>query len=411
MPKNAFFDKFISKIDSMDPRSIQSYITLLSRERGFLETVFNSIHEGIIVVDSKLKIRYHNAAAKEVLGLPDELSTLKISSVIKGIDWESMRDSQNGTSKALRQELEILYPTRRIVQLYAVPHNPDSDHFTIIVNDITETFDRINNEAQSERTQLISVLAAGVAHEIGNPLNSLYLHLQLFQRMLNKESLEITEARELVAEAKKEVERLDSIIHQFLHALRPSKPAFELISMKELILDSLRFMHHEIENRAVKVSFFSSDAMPKVNADPAQLKQAFYNLMNNSIQSMPQGGTININCNADEDSLKLEIADSGCGIQPENITKIFKPHFTTKSTGNGLGLMIVERILREHGAKLSVDSTPGKGTVFTITFPLPGRRIRVLQAPPPEASLGMLPEPAADGSDTTENRQEQRNDE
>ena len=397
MPRNEFFNKFVSKLDAMDSASINSYIHLLSREHGFLESVFNSIMEGIVVIDRSFKLIYHNAVAKEMFGIPDDFEHIRISHLVRGISWAELVSPDKERSRSACHEVEILYPKRRILKFY-VASRPDSEQefATLIFNDITDTYDRMNSAAESERTQLVSMLAAEVAHEIGNPLNSLYLNLQLFQRMLAKGELDKESAAEMIGESRKEVERLDSIIHQFLQALRPSKPNMRVLDIKNVMLESLTFMRHEIEGRGITVNCLWSDALPKIRGDADQLKQAFYNLIKNAVQAMPQGGSLTVSCSSDDRSVFVEIADKGRGIRQEDAAQLFKPFFTTKEKGNGLGLMVVERVVREHGGRLSFESKVGEGTKFTIALPRMGARIRVLPPPPDAPKAGVLPEPDED---------------
>jgi signal transduction histidine kinase len=342
-----------------------------------------------VVIDRKLRIVYHNATAKEMLGLPDDLSNLRVSNFLRGVDWRAIlnQDLDEWSKLVARQEIEIVYPTRRIIQFYLVPHGDSAETASLILNDVTESRERAASEAENERSQLVSTLAAGVAHEIGNPLNSLYLSLQLLQRNIAKDAFEKDDALSTLSEAKKEVERLDSIINQFLRALRPAKPNLVDLDLKELLVEALNFMRHEIEAREIKASCVWPEAVPRILGDPQQLKQAFYNLMKNAIQAMNNGGSLTISCDYDDESVNLRFSDSGSGIKPEDLSRIFKPYYTTKSSGTGLGLMIVDRIVRDHGAKLSVESVLGKGSVFTIKFPRTGRRVRFLQEPKPAAAL------------------------
>jgi signal transduction histidine kinase len=369
----------------MDSSNIQAYILRLFKEKGLLETVFNAIHEGVIVIDRKLKIRYFNSAAKNLLGLPEDVSKLRISQLLRDVDWRKiLLEDLDEWYKLSRQEIEILYPTKRIVQFYLVPHRDGGDFATVILRDVTEMREKELSELESEKLQAISLLAAGVAHEIGNPLNSLSLHLQLLQRRLNDEQIDREEAMELIGVAKEEVERLDAIITQFLSAVRPARPRMESIDIKEVIVESLNFMRHEIENRNVEVKCSWPEALPEIAGDSSQLKQAFYNLLKNALQAMPEGGSIDIRCSYDDLSVELSIGDTGKGISPEDMNKIFEPYYTSKEKGSGIGLMIVDRIAREHGAELSVDSASDKGAVFTIRFPRKNRRMRVLSEPKDE---------------------------
>lgn len=382
MSVSRFQERIIPKIDTLDAKSIHSVIQHLAREHGFLETVFNSIQEAVLVVDKDEKILYHNPAAKSILGLPDELERLVISKLLKDVNWGSILPHEKGVSrKMLRQEIEISYPRRRILQVYVSPMDKTPDLYIVILTDITATLDRAATNAESERSQIVSMLAAGVAHEIGNPLNSLYLHLQFLQRLVSNESSS-EEIMETLGDARKEVERLDSIITQFLRALRPGKPNLQPLDLKDLVLDALRFMKHELDSQKIVLRFFWDNGVPRILGDHDQLKQAIYNLVKNAYQSMRQGGELNISCSANHEFVSLSIADTGSGIKKEDLSKIFTPYFTTKGTGTGLGLMIVDRIVREHGASLAVDSKLGKGTTFTISFPLFDRQPKGL--PPPE---------------------------
>jgi len=321
-----------------------------------------------------------------MLGIPDDTSHLTVDKLLKGANWDVILPAgkERSAAKVLRQELEIFYPARRIVQIYALPmdESDDEPRFIVFLNDITSTVDKAHSDAESERSRLISMLAAGVAHEIGNPLNSLYLHLQFLQRLAGRDELDRDSIKEELDESRKEVERLDSIITQFLHALRPGKPEFQTVDLKTLVLESLNFMRHEITAREVKVEFTWADDIPLVDGDSGQLKQAFYNLVRNALQSMPNGGRLGIRCSAGEEFVSLAVSDNGAGIKKENLSKIFEAYFTTKRTGTGLGLMIVERIVREHGGSLAVDSEDGSGATFTISLPRRERRVKVL--PPPE---------------------------
>ena len=375
-------DRLIERLDVMDSNSVQAYILHLYREKGFLETIFNAVREGILVIDRRLRIKYHNQAAREILGLPEDLNKVRISQFLRDVDWRRiLQEDEVKWDRITRQEVEIIYPRRRIVQFYLVPHGNDDKNngiATVILNDVTESRRRTLDEIETEKSSLVSMLAAGVAHEIGNPLNSLYLHLQLLQRELAGKNFKKKEAAELVDTAKSEVERLDTIIHQFLHAIRPGRPEMRMLDLKEVIVETLTFMRREIEDRGIAVKCSWPEVLPPVNGDANQLKQAFYNILKNALQAMPHGGSIEIECSFDAELVTLSFADSGSGIRAEDINQVFEPFRTTKKEGSGLGLMIVERIIREHGAELAVESEVGRGTKFIIRFSRNGRRFRLL---------------------------------
>ena len=246
----------------------------------------------------------------------------------------------------------------------------------MILRDVTESRKRTLDALEQQTAQAVSMLAAGVAHEIGNPLNSLYLNLQLLEK---PESLAPGEAAEMIRDCKHEVERLDNILASFLAAIRPGKPKFEPVDLHQLVLETLTFMHRELDSRRITVDCqWPEDLLPRISGDPQQLKQAFFNIIKNALQAMTAGGSLLIAARREDDVLHLSFTDRGSGMTKEQLGDMFTPFKTSKATGNGLGMMIIQRVCREHGAEFGVNSKPEEGTTVSIRFPLGGRRIRVL---------------------------------
>ena len=386
MSNNSFFDKIIGKLDPADQDNIQAYVQRMARERGFIETVFNTINEGIIVIDGQLRISYLNHGARNLLGLPQDVEGEFISKFLKELDWNDMRDADGDWVKTSRREFEVLYPVRRMLLSYIVPFeaaDSKGNSATLILHDVTESRERTREIIESEKMEMISLLAAGVAHEVGNPLNSLNIHLQLLKRLMDSsgDSPSTSEALELIDVANSEIERLDKIINQFLQALRHKPPNLMRCDLKSTLVACLTLLKQDIENKSVNVNCEWGNSLPTIMGDETQLKQAFFNLIKNAIQAMPNGGTLDVKCDYDDNSVKLEFIDSGVGIPIDSIGNVTDPYFTSKEDGNGLGLMVVERIVRAHGAELEIESVPDEGTTFTIIFPRSTKKIRLLQAP------------------------------
>ncbi|NOY81973.1 MAG: PAS domain-containing protein [Kiritimatiellaeota bacterium] len=382
-------ERLADRLDELDSSSVQAYILRLVKEKGFLETVFNSIREGVLVIDQTLVIRYANEACRQLLGLHEEFVGRRIDRFLREVDWPGlMQADPEQWQRISLQEIEVFYPVHRYLSFYLVPLPSSSGNeirlAALILRDVTAAREVTEKTVESRRIEAITALAAGVAHEIGNPLNSLTIHLQLLRRAIkrSKDADLAAEGEELLDVALQEVRRLDSIVHNFLRAVRPAAPSLERVSIERVLTESLEFMRHEIEDRNVLVQASWPDNLPRILADPAQLKQAFYNLIKNAIQAMSEGGVLRIVCEEQRDFLAVRFADTGKGISAKDMSRVMDPYFSTRGDGTGLGLLIVERIVRSHGGELAIDSRPGEGVVVTVRLPLRQRQLRLLAAPP-----------------------------
>jgi two-component system, sporulation sensor kinase E len=384
-------EKLIDRLDKLDAGSVQTQFLRLAGEKGLLETIFHAIQEGLIVLDGKGRISYANRAAENMLGF--NLATAQgtaIARYIPDIEWSQiLKLDEQEWSRLISREIEINYPKHRFVDFYVVPLaavNEKERGAVMILRDITRERHKESINIESERLNAITLLAAGVAHEIGNPLNSLTIHLQLLNREL-KHLAENDRApmQELVEVAQREVERLDQIITQFLRALRPSQPQLEARQLGDVLNETLSFLRQEIKDRDVLAEVEAAEDLPTTRIDANQMKQAFFNIIRNAIQVMPNGGLLKITLGFNDRFVFISFKDTGPGIPAGDLGTIFEPYFTTKSEGSGLGLMIVQRIVRDHGGELEIHSEPDAGTTFTIYLPREEARIRLLKAPKSEA--------------------------
>lgn len=385
--KSAFLDKLLDRLDRIDPGNLQNHFLRLANEKGLMETIFHAIQEGLIVVDSHGRISYANRAAETLLGLHrDSAEGQLLGRYLRDVDWEQILELDEGEwAQMVSREIEITYPRHRFLSFYVVPLqavDAHADGAVVILRDVTRDREDQASMLESERLSAVMLLAAGVAHEIGNPLNSLTIHLQLMERELGEVDEPLRgHLTELVRVSRQEVARLDQIINQFLRAVRPAPPAFERASLVHVLEDTLAFLDPEIRDRDVLVEVDHPPGLPDVTIDPAQIKQVFFNIIRNAVQAMSGGGLLTIRMFNNERFAAATFTDTGPGIAPESIGHLFEPYHTTKEGGTGLGLMIVQRIVRDHGGEVEVRSEPGAGTTVSIFLPLDERRIRMLQAP------------------------------
>jgi signal transduction histidine kinase len=410
--KAGFLEKLIERLGRIGPEEVQNYFLRLAQEKGFLETVFNAIHEGIIVTDSNGRVTYLNDAACKLFGLEaaDAIGK-RLDERVRGLDWGSLTKSGGPLSR----DMEIFYPENRFINFYIVPllieHReavagvadsgsvaPKRDDrgssgsttptavagqvgHVMILRDITESRRTAQQAIESERLNALTLLAAGVAHEIGNPLNSLHIHLQLMERRAQElDHNAKAELQHSIDVARSEVQRLDSIVTQFLRAIRPSQPRLHPENLNTIIEEAVRFFTPEIQDRDIVVEQELRADLPLLQLDREQMKQAFYNVIKNSLEAMRRRGALRIRTDLDDTHVIISFTDSGGGMSAENLGRVFEPYFTTKPSGTGLGLLIVRRIVREHGGELSIESSQGKGLTLAIRLPYVEKRVRMLEA-------------------------------
>ena len=409
--KSSFIEKVLGRIDALNPENLQSFVERLVRDRSFLETLFDTIEDGVLVADPDGRVTYLNASATRLTGF-DESAAMEqpVERLLPELDWASLQAAdQEGGQSVVRREFELDYPRKRFIRLYAAPLDGEAKGSTgmaLILHDATEAREQTHEAVESERIQALTLLAASVAHELGNPLNALSIHLQLMEREIRKlgqpaagveERLakregDPDEVRDIAAKlekyidvAKGEVNRLDYIVTQFLQAIRPSRPKLKKSSLNDTVEETIELLRPEFDNRGQAIKLEFAKALPLAVFDAAQIKQSLINLIKNSMHAMSTGGELTIKTGEAGGGVWVSLTDTGGGIPKEQIKRIFEPYYTTKEKGSGLGLMIVQRIVRDHDGRLELMSHGGKGTTFRIWLPQEERRQHLLETVAGEA--------------------------
>jgi len=250
----------------------------------------------------------------------------------------------------------------------------------IIVDDITERMELESQLSQAEKMSSIGLLAAGVAHEVNTPLAVISSYAQLLSKHINGD----TRLADLTDKITRQTFRASEIVNNLLNFSRTSATEFSDVNINRVIAETLTLLEHQFKTSRIKVETGFYQELPLIHGNAGKLQQVFLNLFVNAKDAMAgSGGTLRITT-ANGTGVQITISDTGTGIAPEHINKIYDPFFTTKispregqSRGTGLGLSVTYGIIQEHAGKIQVESLPGKGTTFHLEFPLIRKAVNV----------------------------------
>lgn len=243
--------------------------------------------------------------------------------------------------------------------------------FNEMTSELAKSRDLEAKFQEAEKSAVVGRLASAIAHEIRNPLNYINLTLDHLRNKFKPEDETKHETFEkLTAQLKAEVGRINNQITDFLNYSRPAKANLQPTDARKVVQDSLRIVEAQAAECDIKISVIEEENVPKMIGDAEFLRSVFNNLFINAVHSMEAtGGNLNVKISTEAEFVKIEISDTGNGISPENLEKIFEPYFSTKETGTGLGLAITHKIIDVHNGEIAVESESGKGTIFTVKLP------------------------------------------
>jgi len=333
--------------------------------------IITSIQSGLLTYTLDHRIIFFNPAAGVITGhKPESVLYAKATELFPGIEHHET------TEELSRWEEQFRRPDGALLHVgYSLSPLRDGrgrhQGWILILQDLTRLRDMEESVRRSERFAGIGRMAAGIAHEIRNPLASMSGSIQI---LAASDHLDGTNQR-LMKIVLRETDRLNELVNEFLEFARPTPPAFESTSIRQLLEEMIlvfRYLHTE-ENESMITADVDVELVMEgdatVDADPRQLRQIFWNLLNNAIQAMPDGGAVRMVVSRRSRELEVKVIDEGMGIPIEKLNRIFDPFYSTKKGGTGLGLALVHRILDEHNGRVHVESEVGQGTHFSVILP------------------------------------------
>lgn len=379
-----FIERALAKLDKLDQDQIRSLILDLASEHERVGGVLDSLGDAIMVADQDHNLVMFNKAAERLVPFNgadgydqpiwSAINDAEISSFVETtlVSQESVKDREFALDRGGKTRL-LLFSVTPLVRAGAIKG-------TIIhVEDVSERRGKEARLRRAESLASLTTLAAGVAHEIKNPLGSIGIHMQLIQKALSRiVGEEIEQVGAYVDVVNEEVERLNRIVVDFLFAVRPMDTELEDRDINEIVHDLLEFVRFELDEAGIELEEVLGPDVPFLEIDEKYLKQALLNIVKNAISAMPDGGHLKVSTHQQGDVVVLDFDDDGEGMSDEVLGKIFEPYFTTKDFGSGIGLTMVYKVVKEHMGDISVTSQPGKGTTFSISFPIPQREQHLL---------------------------------
>jgi two-component system, NtrC family, sensor kinase len=361
----------------------------MARLKEFNENIIESINVGVLVINLQGRITNWNSALEAIYGLKrEEAIGRRITQVFQPEMLKALRDLMQRAEWQKGEPVNV-YKFRASsvdgrdltlnVSLAALQSKTEEVEGTLVaIEDVTERMKLEEQVQQSDKLSSIGLLAAGVAHEVNTPLTG----ISSYSQMLMQQVPETDPRHQLLEKIYRQTSRASSIVNNLLNFSRVSDSRFAMIDLNRVLDDTIQLLESQLRNTQIEVVRSYSAELPLVPGNAPKLQQVFMNLILNARDAMSEGGRLDISTESDEDSVIIKFRDSGMGIDPEHLTKIYDPFFTTKQIGKGtgLGLAVSYGIIKDHSGNIDVESKLGEGALFMITLPLATARQQLATA-------------------------------
>lgn len=386
MLSSGFIKRVLDKVnvEKVSLYDIKKILFNVQKDRELYESIFESMIEGVFVLDENNNIQYVNSNALKMFNLDFRILEKNISEVFRNKNiLLFFKDILESGNEIHDRAIESGYfNDHRIIRVNAFPLKQNNKIIGTIIMllDITARKEEQNKLRRAESLASLTTLAAGVAHEIKNPLSSIAIYIQLMERYLNKlpENFKLKFGN-MISIISEEIDRLNRIISDFLFSVRPTVLNKELVNLEKLLNQLLELISLQVKEKGLNLTLKVEKKFPEIICDPNYTKNAFLNIVKNSIEACDKNDEIIISLIKEGDYVKIIFRDTGKGIPKDKINQIFDPYFTTKDFGTGLGLTIVYKIIKEHNGDISISSDLNKGTIFTIKLPIYDEGVRLIE--------------------------------
>ena len=392
------------KAEKLSKEQILTLLENIADENESLYSVLESLSTGLLIINDDFQLVRYNQIAESWLPFSERLEDILGS---ENPIWEYIEDEdiaaflqrcleKNVTNSSEDFSTVTSGGSVRFLTVTIAPliNEGELNGKMILVRDITEKKNQDILLHRMENLANLTNLAAGMAHEIKNPLGAISIHIQLIQKALAKarENNDILPGKKFVEDhidvVNEEIDHLNKLVMDFLLAVRPVKAQLELKEPDKLIDGLVSFFKPEFNREGIEVIYKPSESGKRILLDEKLFRDVVMNISQNSLAALKSkyngdaeaGAKFCISNSIRENKFIITIADNGCGMSEESLSKIFEPYYTTKANGTGLGMTMVYKIVKEFSGEIIVDSKEGEGTAFTITFPIPQKDTKLLSS-------------------------------
>jgi two-component system, NtrC family, sensor kinase len=360
--------------NSMLYRSLARKVEEYERLKEFSENIVESINVGILAADLEDRVESWNSQIEKLIGIAREDALGRRLRDLLPADLCDQLEPARGEAGVHNIYKFLLRPKDVTLNIAVAPLiSRDGDRIgrLIIFDDVTDRAELEKRLVQADKLSSIGLLAAGVAHEVNTPLAVISTYAQMLAKQISGDA----QKAPLLEKIARQTFRASEIVNSLLNFSRTSPTEFISVDLNKVIRETLTLLEHQLAKAGVEVKLALDENVPKIKGNPGKLQQVFLNLFLNARDAMESGGVLALRTTHENNSpnglVRVTVADSGAGIAQDNLTRIFDPFFTTKAArkGTGLGLSVSYGIVREHGGDIEVESEPGSGTRFQLSFP------------------------------------------
>lgn len=371
-------------------RSLKQKAEEFERLKEFSENIVESINVGILAADLDDRVESWNSQMERLLGIERQAAVgRRLAELLPGEMMERLRPlrGERGIHNIYKQPLRLADREEVTVNVAIAPlvaRDGDEIGRLIIFDDVTDRAELEKRLMQADKLSSIGLLAAGVAHEVNTPLAVISTYAQMLAKQVTGDD----QKSKLLDKIARQTFRASEIVNSLLNFSRVAPTEFVEVDLNKVVRETATLVEHQLQQARVSVEYDLTEPLPGLRGSHGKLQQVFLNLILNARDAMEHGGTLRLRSWLEGEAVRVEVADSGIGIAPENLTRIFDPFYTTKGAkkGTGLGLSVTYGIVQEHGGEIEVDSELGRGTRFRIEFPL-GRAGGRAAAPAPRGAV------------------------